>query len=165
MKGDRTALLRASKDAERRVCRMCGSERTGPSGRQGPDCDEKAPWCIQVKRAARPQLPAAWLDQAIRDAAADPQRRPWLLVQVCPRPGREALMLATFGVDLPFGIPYAAFEALPRLHHNRSRPSLSRGDTAWVEAGGIVTQFVPLAQPWLRLYTWDYRLLCAAALG
>lgn len=47
------------KAVERAICRYLGSERTGPIGREGPDCDHKQ-LAIQVKH--RENLPTWLLD-------------------------------------------------------------------------------------------------------
>jgi len=139
---------------------MCGSERTGPVGREGPDCDKTAPWAIQCKRAPTPTLPASWLRQAQRDAERDELRRPWVLVQSWYRRGRPTTFLATTELRT-LALYSAKADFGTRLHRSASKPRLSRVET--LELLGAQEQ------PWLlvqhifagvNLATLDFRVLC-----
>lgn len=137
----------AWKRDEKAVCRALGAERSGPTGKQGPDCTPAAPWAVQVKRSARPQLPGSWLAQAQRDASFPGfEGKPWLLVQACPRRGRPTLFLATLELSSLGALVVAAEpsrEAWPGLMLRRrcARPSLSAKEVAALEAAP--------RQPWL----------------
>lgn len=157
----RSRALANSKTAELAVCRLAGAERSGPTGRIGPDCTPAAPWAIQVKRYARPQLPAKWLEQARRDALLPGyEGRPWLLVQVVPRPGLPSLLLATleaahlwheYRYTLGQVAEYARRYTSPQLRAADVRKALA-GPTPWV----ITTRCPGEA----TLATLDYRTLC-----
>jgi hypothetical protein len=73
----------AWKDLERRVCRRWGGERTGPVGRDGPDC-VGTPVAIQVKRTSRTTggIMGSWVQQAKLDARR--AGKPWVLVVGTP---------------------------------------------------------------------------------
>jgi len=57
------------KDVERKICRKFGGERSGPTGRMGPDCVNTAPFALQIKhRKSVPQWLTDAYAQAMRDA-------------------------------------------------------------------------------------------------
>ena len=139
---------------------MCGSERSGPVGREGPDCDEAAPWAVQVKRAPRPQLPGAWLEQARRDARRDAQGRPWVLVQCWYRPGRPRVFIATCELDLISAYSNRGRWGATMRRHVR-RPRLAAADLEALlrhEAQPWLLIQVPAGMP--ALASLDYRVLC-----
>jgi hypothetical protein len=139
------------------VCRMCGSERTGPVGRMGPDCTKAAPWAIQVKRGPRPSLRAAWLEQAQRDQ----DHRPWLLVQAWYRPGRARVFLATceYGT-LAACSNQADYGVTVRRHAHRPRLTVSELE-ALLRAEGQPWLLIQEGPQGIALATLDYRALCA----
>lgn len=59
------------KHTERTVCRAWGGERSGPQGREGPDCKD-TPVAIQVKRTGSTTggIQGKWIAQARRDGKA-----------------------------------------------------------------------------------------------
>ena len=64
------------KNVEREVCRYLGCERTGPVGKEGPDCDCIA-LAVQVKH--RENIPN-WLKTMVRQTKAQATSGPPLLV-------------------------------------------------------------------------------------
>ena len=136
----------AWKRDEKRVCRLLGAERSGPTGREGPDCTAAAPWAVQVKRSPRPQLPAKWLAQAERDASWPGfEGKPWVLVQACARRGRPTLLLATLAESELFALWEQAHPLQTRwnghmLRRRCARPSLSLR---------LVEELRAAPQPWL----------------
>lgn len=161
----------AWKKDERKVCRLAGADRTGPTGREGPDCDQRAPWAIQVKRSSRgPALTTSWVRQSAEDALLD--GRPWLLVNVVPRVGKQSLMLATcIGETLA---RYASVADFPTVVARRpGRIELRRRDLdsamAAKQQPWVIVQHVPARvladelRGTVELVTLDYRLLCQLA--
>lgn len=71
--------MTAWKNLELRICRAWGGQRSGPVGRNGPDC-AGTPVAIQVKRtvSATGGIRGAWIAQAQRDALK--ANLPYLLV-------------------------------------------------------------------------------------
>jgi hypothetical protein len=61
--------MTAWKNCERRICTAWGGQRSGPLGRDGPDCTG-TPVAIQVKRTGSTTggIQGAWIAQAKRDA-------------------------------------------------------------------------------------------------
>ena len=55
------------KKIELAICRRFGGSRTGPVGKDGPDCVGTAPFAIQVKHRKVPQ----WLLDAMTQAVLD----------------------------------------------------------------------------------------------
>jgi hypothetical protein len=82
---------KAWKVFERRVCRALGAERRGPTGRDMSDCDDTAPFSVEVKHRKRLSLSAKDLEQARRHAKAE--AKPWLLVQCLPGSQRPVATL------------------------------------------------------------------------
>ena len=75
--------MTAWKALELRICRAWGGQRTGPVGRDGPDCTG-TPLAIQVKRTSSTTggIRGDWINQAKRDGKRAGQ--PWLLVVGTP---------------------------------------------------------------------------------
>lgn len=71
--------MTAWKELELRVCRAWGGERSGPVGRDGPDCTN-VPVAIQVKRTSRATggVQGSWIRQARKDGRK--LKQPWVLV-------------------------------------------------------------------------------------
>ena len=55
------------KKVDLEVCKRFGGQRTGPVGKDGPDCVGTAPFAVQVKHRAVPQ----WLLDAMMQAILD----------------------------------------------------------------------------------------------
>jgi len=57
------------KNIERAICRRFGGERSGPTGKMGPDCIKTAPFALQIKhRKSVPQWLTDAYVQSMRDA-------------------------------------------------------------------------------------------------
>jgi hypothetical protein len=60
------------KAIELKICRLFGGERSGPVGKDGPDCRDTGIFAIQVKHGK--QIPAGiqhFMEQTVRDAPRD----------------------------------------------------------------------------------------------
>ena len=80
------------KAIERDVCRYFGSERTGPVGREGPDCDHKQ-LAIQVKH--RENLPKWLLDMVEQTAEQAGGRFPVLVLHPYGAPTEKSMVVLT----------------------------------------------------------------------
>jgi hypothetical protein len=55
------------KKIELALCRIFGGRRSGPEGKQGPDCKDTYPYAIQCKHRPVPK----WLNSAMRQTVRD----------------------------------------------------------------------------------------------
>ena len=58
------------KAIELAICRAFGGNRSGPVGKDGPDCVDTAPYAIQIKHGRQvPKTIQKFMEQTLRDAA------------------------------------------------------------------------------------------------
>lgn len=68
-KRGRTMVDKTWKAIERKICARFGGERSGPTGRTGPDCINTEPFALQIKhRKSVPQWLTDAYAQSMRDA-------------------------------------------------------------------------------------------------
>ena len=84
------------KKTELRLCRLFGGERSGPVGKDGPDCTGTEPWAIQVKHGKQiPKTIQKYMAQTVRDTLKG--TLPTLLMHAYGAPIEDTLVVFRLG--------------------------------------------------------------------
>jgi hypothetical protein len=59
------------KKIELAICRIFGGQRSGPVGKDGPDCRDTFPFAVQVKHRSCPKWLVAAMEQSVGDLPSD----------------------------------------------------------------------------------------------